>query len=249
MGIIKKFIDHTKDMAKGFLGDITGTRDANRMTRQNNALQQSNFENQTQIRVRDALKAGINPLAALGISSGYQPTFGSAQTNSATDMVNMIGSTAGAIGGAARGIANWFTGKAKEGTELNLEHQRLQNDYLRSQIQHLNSLAAPGVPSTPVPVHELPHEVGVDDEIINAMVRVRNRDGSISYYPSPAMADILDVEFSGGNPYAWQHVGENKIFTSFGSNRRASDKQKVLDWWIKSGRPKAYNRRTGKWTR
>lgn len=40
-----------------------------------NYLQQQNFENQTQIRVKDALKAGINPLAAMGMSSGYQPSF------------------------------------------------------------------------------------------------------------------------------------------------------------------------------
>lgn len=229
------------DVFGGIMGSRESRKQRKEAARQFN--EQMDFQkNATQYRVKDALKAGINPLAALGVSSNVSPTISSyGGDNSMGNAVSRAGDR------LSRMFEKLSTRDAVEDAEykskaraLDLESKEIQNQIDRAR---LGVIGQPGVPLVEVP--ELPSEVGVDDEIINAMVRVRNRDGTISYYPSPKMAELLDVEFSGGNPYAWQHVGENKLFPSLGGLNKADQRKALLDWWYNNGRPRAVNRKTG----
>lgn len=122
------FFSHIADVAGGLLGRVTGTKAANEYSQYAN-------ENALQIRVNDGLKAGINPLAAIGASANYTPTM---QTNSATDLVN-LGS--GALNGM-KGLTGLFKEKAKDDVEyereaqqLDLESKRLENRILKNKAE------------------------------------------------------------------------------------------------------------------
>lgn len=209
MGIFKKLVNHTISLGSDYLGEITGTRAVNKATRDNNALQQRNFENQTQIRVQDALKAGINPLAALGISSGYQPSFSQEQASSGSDLANVVSTIGSVASGAGKGVSSlvrFFTGAAKEEKMLSLDHARLQNDYLRAQIAHLNHLSTTGRGRTgkdgtmPLPPGYDPTVYG---DYIPTLSLGKTPSGDMDL-PSDPVADRLDVDFGIINPLAWE---------------------------------------------
>lgn len=198
-----------------------------------NTTQQNNFENQVQYRVNDALKAGINPLFALGMSSGYQPNFQQVGGYSGMDG---IGSSAGAIGQTAGQLANAFMTRQeqKEVKNMNLQNMKLQNDYLQAQIDHLNSLAVPGrvaggrgfsvskgTPSATDPD-------GIFDGTFPGASYLRTKDGRM-LVPSADAADRLDMD--GPLSYLW--VAKNYVP---GLYRTFSAPIKVLDRALRPGR-------------
>lgn len=89
----------------------------------------------TQYRVQDALKAGIHPLAALGVSSNVSPT------------VSAGGSQPGHhISRAGRVLSNMIRerfGQQKESADLDNEAKRLRNQVIREELRHLRQ---PGIP-------------------------------------------------------------------------------------------------------
>lgn len=139
------------DWAGDLLGRVTGSKAANEYSKYAN-------ENALQIRVKDGLAAGINPLAAIGASTNYAPTL---QTNSASDLVNLGDGAVSAV----KGMAGLFKKKAKddiaydnEAKSLDLESKRLENRILRNRVaeSELNLTKGSGkeVPS------EQPNRVG-----------------------------------------------------------------------------------------
>lgn len=96
-------------------------------------------KNLTQIRVADALKAGINPLAALGQSSNVTPTI---HAGGGSDAGSILASTGGKISGI---LQDYYADKLaddSESSKLDLEAKRLQNRILRQQIKPV--VASPG---------------------------------------------------------------------------------------------------------
>lgn len=95
-----------------------------------------NTNESIQRRVQDALKAGINPLAALGANVGSSPTIhAGGGDDSGAIMANAISGAGGAIGRALmdkQADDMEFDTQAKE---LSLEEQRLRNRILRQEIQ------------------------------------------------------------------------------------------------------------------
>lgn len=92
-------------------------------------------KNQTQYRVQDALKAGINPLAALGVSSNVSPTVSAGGSQPGYHMSR-----------AMSALGNMFRSKFrldKESAELDIEAKRLRNDVIRTELNHLRQ---PGLP-------------------------------------------------------------------------------------------------------
>lgn len=174
-----------------------------------NTTQQNNFENQVQYRVNDALKAGINPLFALGMSSGYQPNFQQVGGYSGMDG---IGSSAGAIGQTAGQLANAFMTRQeqKEVKNMNLQNMKLQNDYLQAQIDHLNSLAVPGRVaggrgfSVSKGTPSATSQDWIEGDYPGSMIL--HTAGGDMVVPSEKAADALDVEFGVVNPYAWEYA-------------------------------------------
>lgn len=91
-------------------------------------------KNQTQYRVSDALKAGINPLAALGISANVSPTI---HSGGGSDTGSII-----AAGGreAARIMQDYLSDKMQdesESSKLDLESKRIEN---RIQNERLKAM-------------------------------------------------------------------------------------------------------------
>ena len=137
MGLFSVFGD-VLDFAGGLLGmesdRAVAGQDRQEAQRQFNT--QVDFQkNQTQYRVQDALKAGINPLAALGVSSNVSPTISAGGTQPGHHMSK-----------AMSAIGNMFRSKFrldKESAELDNEAKRLRNDVLRTELQHMSQ---PGIP-------------------------------------------------------------------------------------------------------
>lgn len=161
------------------------------------AQQQKNFENLTQIRVRDALKAGINPLAALGQSANITPSYSNSD-KSEKDF--------SALGSGIANIAKFFSKSEKEATSLSLESQRLDNEYKRAQIDHLRNMnpgitggsytrgvltSGHGGPLEVAPVEELDPNMSNISQAMQAFVFP---DGQVMYMPSSELADAMDVE-------------------------------------------------------
>ncbi len=124
--------------AASLIGGLMGNHQENKQfgesVRQFN--EQMDFQkNATQYRVQDALKAGINPLAALGVSANVSPTI-SAQGNN---------SGGRGIAGLGRAIRDAFRSKAedeKEGRALDLEAKRIENEIQRTKLL---SMTQPGI--------------------------------------------------------------------------------------------------------
>lgn len=110
---------------------------ADRQEAQRQFNTQMDFQkNQTQYRVQDALKAGINPLAALGVSSNVSPTISAGGSQPGHHMSK-----------AMSALGNMFRSKFrldKESAELDNEAKRLRNDVIRTELNHLRQ---PGIPS------------------------------------------------------------------------------------------------------
>lgn len=125
-----------------FAGGLLGMESDRAVAGQDRAEAQRQFnaqmdfqKNQTQYRVQDALKAGINPLAALGVSSNVSPTISGGGSQPGHHMSKSMSA-----------LGNIFRSKfrlEKESSELDNEAKRLRNDVLREE---LNLLRQPGIP-------------------------------------------------------------------------------------------------------
>lgn len=138
------------DVFGGLLGSSSnkkeGSRNRKEARRQFDA--QMDFQkNATQYRVQDALKAGINPLAALGVSSNVSPTVSTGYGSGDQSWSNVARRT----GDRLQNMIERLTAeKAVDDTEYNrqaqaldLESRRLQNEHLRLQNA---ALTQPGIP-------------------------------------------------------------------------------------------------------
>lgn len=117
---------------------------ANRREARRQFNEQMNYaKNQTQIRVEDALKAGINPLAALGQSANVSPTFHAGGSSGAGELIANAGQH------MSKALQAIFEEKAvddaeytKKSQDLDLKSQRLQNQILQKR---LDAMDTPGV--------------------------------------------------------------------------------------------------------
>lgn len=144
-------------------------------------------KNQMQYRVKDAIKAGVNPLAALGGSGGhYSPTI---SAGGASGGDNEQSSN---FGGFMSSMADMITARREqkqnraielESANLDLEGKRLQNDILRQKLLTDSQVGMPSVGSTPsIPDLYLPW---------------KDRDGNVVYLLNPdaiADADWTNIE-------------------------------------------------------
>lgn len=145
-------------------------REAARERERDRKLQLDTLQNQIQWRMADAQKAGVHPVAALGMSpSGYVPV-GSAGTE-ALDFAGLGQDISRAIHAgqtererrAAAGRASIEATQAQEVHLLSVERMGLENELLRSQIGRYNSaqLGPPMPDAAPGDVDVLPDQVTV----------------------------------------------------------------------------------------
>src|SRR6187551_3445938 len=126
----------------GAIGNVIGANIQSKSAKDTAAfnayMQQMFAQNSIQWKVQDAIKAGINPLAALGAStSSFSNVVGDDGA-----MGKGISAAAGKLGDAAAGALKEDDPEVKVATGLKLENAKLQNDYLRAQIARISN---PGV--------------------------------------------------------------------------------------------------------
>lgn len=118
-------------------------------------LQREDNHNATQIRVKDALKAGINPLAALGVSSNVSPTISAGGSQPGHHMSR-------AFSQLGDFIKKRF-GSQAESDELDNEAKRLRNSVMREELKHIRQVGIAGAEVVPptgeqslfVPVYDI----------------------------------------------------------------------------------------------
>ncbi|UYD39224.1 MAG: hypothetical protein [Wigfec virus K19_160] len=137
--------------AMGAKSAASKTADSNLMAAEMNTKYQKEFaQSGIQWRVRDAQKAGIHPLAALGAQThSYSPSYVGTQYPNALDPVGTAVASAGqdlgravAATSPAQKQANNY---AQTAQQLTLQKMSLENDLLASQIAKLNQ--AGGIPA------------------------------------------------------------------------------------------------------
>lgn len=180
----------------------------NESVRQFNVQDEYN-KNQMQYRVKDAIKAGVNPIAALGGSGGhYSPTI---SAGGVSDGDNEQSSN---FGSAMSRMADMITARREqkqnraielESANLDLESKRLQNDILRNKLL---ADSQPGIPlygQTPSKGWRVPMalDATIYDGSYPSMSKLKTPTGDMDV-PSEDAADRLDLDFGIVNPLAWE---------------------------------------------
>lgn len=166
--------------------------------------------NGVQHRVADAKKAGIHPLYALGYQGTSVPTttYDGSERRPSVDLASMGQ-------GIGRAIHAVSTQKERQAaavmTQLQLENQQLQNDFLRSQIAQNLQTQSPAAPSNGSS-HVIPGQgnaIEIPSEIIaSSPADIARQAGNINEYqytgptrsgyglvPSKQMKERLDDDF------------------------------------------------------
>lgn len=180
----------------------------NESVRQFNVQDEYN-KNQIQYRVKDAIKAGVNPVAAIGGSGGhYSPTISAGGSSGSepggfdtSGFAQNIKATAEQIRAARENRAF-----EKANAKLDLESKRLQNQILRQQLA---TERQPGIVSTGGDAPKNPHwRIPMDYNLRDAgqmFLPWYDRDGNIHWFINPdtiSDADISNTEASRANAIA-----------------------------------------------
>lgn len=126
------------------VGGLIGASSAKHESRQNRREARRQFNIQmdesVQRRVQDALKAGINPLAALGYNGGASPTIHAGGSSGAGEIMGS------AIGNASKYLAKAFEEKQvddmnfdSESKALDLEGKRIENQILQKRLDQMTN--------------------------------------------------------------------------------------------------------------
>lgn len=133
------------------IGGLIGSNEANKAAQRDWDNQKLVLKNQIYWKAQDAIRAGLHPLAGLGVN----PAAGPAPTQ-VGDMGNTFASMGQDLGRAAEAM---MTPEDKAGSrllQLQAERATLENDLLRTQIasQRMRNIqeGTPGVPSTGRPI-------------------------------------------------------------------------------------------------
>lgn len=157
-------------------------------------IQDEYNKNRLQYTVKDAIKAGVNPVAAIGSASGhYSPTISAGGDSGAGNMI------ADSVSNAGRSISDMILKREArqdraiqlESAKLDLEAKRLQNDILRGKLL---SETQPGIPVS-----------GQRNSIQDLFVPFRTPDGKIVYRLNQDAVPDTDIT----NISTWQSVGDD----------------------------------------
>lgn len=153
----------------------------------NESFQQEMARNGISIRAADAERAGLHPLAALGISpssgGGFGTAFGgSPASRGPSPFADSLRSMGQDVSRAAAAVSSR---EQRMAMALDLENKQLNNDYMREMIENASwermRQVGPPFPTPPKPQ--------------NAFKSVRNADGSISKIPTDEASMAIGNNF------------------------------------------------------
>lgn len=163
-----------------------GQRGADDQNDMNAALQKEFAQNGIRWKVADAQAAGIHPLYALGANTvSFSPT----QVMDERDPSPMIGQNIGRAIDATRTAPERAQSRMDA---LQLEHQELQNDLLRSQIARLNSAQS----GPPMPVGQSIEEQFSPNVIPRVEVQPLELNASDRNSPSKEAGFVSDFTYA-----------------------------------------------------
>lgn len=201
------------DVVKGVFGhkaaDDAYDRQANQAAA-DRELQKEFAQHGVQWRVEDALKAGIHPLAALGMNpiSSTPIPIGVTPDDSFAQMGQDL----------SRSVYASMSGESRMQAKLDalkLERGELENMLLASQIAKLNGQVGPPMP-TGIQVN--PSEITTSrsgDASMElappapAVKEFLNRDGSVTIWPSADAKQAIEDSM-----YEWEHMWRNRVIPS-----------------------------------
>lgn len=127
-----------------YFAQKSAQKQANKNQRRAEAHELNILQNQTQWRVQDAMKAGLHPLAALGMNPA-QSSLGAGQVfGNNTDYASMGAD----LGRAVESMAKPEEKIVSQALQLSFEKQKLENEYVKTQVasQRMRNAqqAAPG---------------------------------------------------------------------------------------------------------
>lgn len=134
--------------AAGLIGSKIAGDNAEDAANSANRQSKEVLQNQIQWKVKDAEKAGLHPLAALGMSpANYSPVVVGGSDQGATDAINTMGQ------GVQRAVQAYQSKEQRQlemaSASLSLENQQLQNERLRSEIALMQPGSPPGMAANP----------------------------------------------------------------------------------------------------
>lgn len=180
MGLFSSISGIVGSIAGGLLGN-KGTKDAGD---QNAALQREFAQNGIQWKVEDAKKAGIHPLAALGVQPFNPAPSYSPQTSFADSLVNSSQNIGRAIDASRSADAR------REA--LLLENASLQNDLLRSQITHINRADNPAFPGSATVIDGQGNSPSRDRRTIPDVGFAETEQGGLAVLPSKQAKERIE---------------------------------------------------------
>lgn len=153
--------------------------------------QQEVFRSQLPLNIKAFKDSGIHPLAALG----QLPSAGSGGAMIGSSG-NDFGNSLYQMGQGIHGAASAFSSReekalSKVSAELSLEHQKLQNDYLRAQIQHISPVGRPQGFSLE-PVVSGSNAIGFDSGLSSDVSRVQSQSGYRAVVPSESVKQQIE---------------------------------------------------------
>lgn len=119
--------------AGSLLGGVLSSAGANSANKANMAFEKEAMQNQIQWKVADAKKAGLHPLAALGMQ-GYTPS--ASAINTMSGMVDAMGQ------GVSRALSQRLTDAQVKSVEENVYNQILEGKRLKAQTfsEYVNAM-------------------------------------------------------------------------------------------------------------
>lgn len=141
--------------ALGTIGGLIGNQQSMNFAKDQFAYQKELAKNQIQWRVEDAKKAGVHPMAALGLASTSFSPVGVSQSPLDFSWISEMGQNANypAMKAKNREDQQLAQDLAREGVELQNEGLRLDNDFKRWQLQTAMSGATTQALNSPAGVN------------------------------------------------------------------------------------------------
>lgn len=222
MAAIGPALDFASNLFGGNGSNFKGMRSQLDLQRE---FQYNAWQDELPQRMAGAKKAGIHPLAALGMQ-GTPVQWSATGSPSSSPWSNMGQDISRAVGAYMSADDKKMV---QAGAMLDLENKQLQNDYIRNQIRLMTAAGTANGPENAVL-----SGTGQPSKLIPRTIQVVDKDGTIVDVLNP---DIGDNEFMMGHDWLMRTLPQEF------NNAFARTRDELLDWFAGRKRPRAFVRK------